>query len=129
MGLTIQKSVILVLTCLTFCACSTEEVYFNVTEPAPVTVSSNIKKVGIINRSLISDSNGTRKAIDNVLSAKGPNLDKECSNECIRGLKDGLIQGNIFQNIVFLDSVNINNSFPALFHLLCPGIKLKKFAD
>ncbi len=113
--LTVLKSVILVLTCLTICGCGTEEVYFNVTEPAPVSISSNIKKVGIINSSLVSDSNGVRKKIDDALSAKGPNLDKDCSKECIRGLRDGLIQGNTFQNIVFLDSVNINNSFPGAF--------------
>lgn len=110
-----QKLVIFVLICFTFYSCKTEEVHFNVTEPAPVTIPTYVKKIGIINRSLVSDSNGVRKAIDEVLSAKGPKLDKECSNECIRGLKDALMQSNTFQNIVFLDSVNMKNSFPGAF--------------
>jgi hypothetical protein len=112
---TMRKLAILILTCLTLYSCKTEEVYYNVTVPAPVTIPSYVKKVGIINRSLVSDSNGVRKTIDDVLSVKGPRLDKECSNECIRGLKDALLQGNIFQNIVFLDSVNIKNSYPGAF--------------
>ncbi|HWY97958.1 MAG TPA: DUF6340 family protein [Bacteroidia bacterium] len=110
-----RKFAILVLTCLTFYACKTEEVYFNVTEPAPVTIPAYVKKIGIINSSLLSDSNGVRKAIDDVLSVKGPNLDKDCGNECIRGLKDALVQSNTFQDIVFLDSVNIKTSFPGAF--------------
>jgi len=110
-----QKSAILVLICFAIYSCKTEEVYFNVTVPAPVSIPAYVKKVGIINRSFISDSNHVRKAIDNVLSAKGATLDKECSNESIRGLKDGLVQSNTFQNIVFLDSVNIKNSFPGAF--------------
>ena len=111
-----QKLAILVLTGFAFCSCrTTEEVHFNVTIPAPVTIPVYVKKVGIINRSVISDSNGVRKKIDDILSAKGAQLDKECSNECIRGLKDALQQSNIFQNIVFLDSVKIKNCFPGAF--------------
>jgi len=111
-----QKSAILVLACFAFYSCrTTEEVYFNVTEPAPVTIPTYVKKVGIINRSVISDSNGVRKAIDDVLSVKGSELDKECGNESIRGLRDALMQSNTFQNIVFMDSIKIKNSFPGAF--------------
>src|SRR6185437_252851 len=114
-SLTIQKLAILVLTCFTLYSCKTEEVYFNVTEPAPVTIPTSVKRIGIINRSVLSDSNNVRKSIDQVLSIKGANLDKECSNESVRGLRDALVQSNTFQSIVFLDSVNIKNSFPGAF--------------
>jgi len=110
-----QKLLIFILTCFTFFSCKTEEVYFNANEPAPVTVPAYIKKVGVINRGLLTDTNGSRKTIDDVLSAKGPELDKECSSECKRGLRDALVQSNMFQGIVFLDPVHIKNSFPGTF--------------
>ena len=112
---TMKKSAILLFACITLYSCKTEEAYFNVTEPAPVTIPSYVKKIGILNRSIISDSNGARKAIDNVLSVKGASLDKDCSHECVRGLKDALVQSNIFQTIASLDSVNITNNAPGLF--------------
>jgi hypothetical protein len=110
-----QKLTALILICFAFCACKTEEVYFNVTEPAPVTIPYYVKKVGIINCSVLSDSNGVRKAIDNVISLKSAALDKDCSNECIRGLKDALVQSNIFKDVQFLDGVNIKSSYPGAF--------------
>src|SRR5581483_796978 len=110
-----KKLIIPVLICFALCSCKTEEVYFNVAVPAPVTIPVGVKKIGIINRSVISDSNNVRKALDNVLSVKSAALDKECSAESVRGLKDGLVQGNVFQSITFLDSVKIPNSFPGSF--------------
>jgi hypothetical protein len=111
----IRKPAILGLICFILCSCKTEILFLTANEPAPVGVPSYIKKVGIINASLISDSSKFRKNIDQALSAKGPNLDKDCSRENIRGLRDALMQNNRFVQIVFLDSVNIENNYPGTF--------------
>jgi hypothetical protein len=110
-----KKLLPFVLASVLFYSCSTELVYFNINKPAPVTIGPSIKKVAIINRSIISDSVGMRKKVDEVLSAKGPELDKESGNESIRGLKDALIQNSKFANIVFLDTVHLPNNFPGTF--------------
>lgn len=111
----IQRFVIFILATTTLYSCKTEEVYFNALVPATVTIPTYIKKVGIINRSPISDSSRFVKKLDLVLSAKSETIDSESSKECIRGLKDGLQQSNIFQGIAVLDSVNIPNYSPGIF--------------
>ncbi len=37
-------------------SCKTNELYLNVTEPAPVTIPSYVKTVGVINRSVPTDA-------------------------------------------------------------------------
>ena len=110
-----KKLMTFFLVCVFFYSCSTEFVYLTVYKPAPVSIAPSVKKVGIINRSIISDSIGIRKTVDDVLSAKGPELDRECGNEDIRGLRDALIQDNKFISVVFLDTVHIPNNFPGTF--------------
>jgi hypothetical protein len=103
--------------CFILCSCSrTNLVYLTVNEPAPVSVPPNLKRVGIINRSLLSDENKIQNTIDDVLSAKSPELDKEGGKESIRGVKDALMQNNRFTDVQFLDTINIKSplagSFP-----------------
>ncbi len=109
-----KKLAVLALVCSVYSSCKTETLFLTVNEPAPVGVPGYIKKVGIINRSLFTDSNETRKNIDEVLSAKGPTLDRDCSRESIRGLKDALMQNNRFIQIVFLDTVKLKNKYPGI---------------
>ncbi len=110
----IRKISYLAVASITLHSC-TEEVYFNITVPAPVTIPAYVKNVGIINRSIISDSNKVRKEIDDVLSAKSAKLDSDCSNECIRGLKDALSQTNDYSKIAVLNSLHFINSYPDIF--------------
>lgn len=110
-----KRRISFVLACFLFYSCSTQLVFLTVNKPAPVSITPSIKRIGIINRSIISDSAGIRKTVDQILSAKGPELDRECSNECIRGLKDALMQNNKFLSVVFLDSISIPNNFPGTF--------------
>lgn len=75
----------------------------NVMEPAPVTVPSYIKVVGVINRSLASEETKKVNVIDEVLSAEGPELDKAGAIESINGLKDELMKNERFTDVVILD--------------------------
>jgi Family of unknown function (DUF6340) len=105
----------LLLICSVVCSCRTQLVFLTITEPAPVSIPANIKKVGIINRSLLNDENKISNAIDMVLSAKGPELDKEGGKESIRGIKDALMENNRFSSVEFLDSVHLKNSLAGSF--------------
>ena len=70
----------------------------NIKEPAPVTMPSYIKIVGIINRSLASEETRKINVLDEVLSAEGPELDKAGAQESITGLKDQLMTNDRFHS-------------------------------
>src|SRR3989337_2951914 len=88
-----QKIIAFTLLALAFAfsACKTDLVYMNIKEPAPVTMPAYIETVGVINRSLASEETRKINVLDEVLSAEGPELDKEGAKESITGLKDQLI--------------------------------------
>src|SRR4030043_28295 len=69
-------------------SCKMNYLYLNVIEPAPVTLSQNIKKVGVINRSVPTDETKILDVIDKALSLEGVNLDKDGAEEAIKGLSD-----------------------------------------
>lgn len=91
-----NKVFLILLASVTLCSCSsTQLVYLSVKEPAPVTIPSYIKNIGIINRTLpSSNSNKIIDKIDKALSLEGKNLDKDGAEASIEGLttelqKDG----------------------------------------
>ncbi|NNM94021.1 MAG: tetratricopeptide repeat protein [Bacteroidia bacterium] len=118
-----------VILCMALCSSCTEGVYFNVTEPAYVTIPNGVKRVGIVNRSIISDSNNVRRSIDNIISEKSPLLDKECSMNCISGLKAALIQSNIFPKVESFDSLHLINSHPNAFPAPLPWTEIEKICS
>jgi len=99
------------------CSCSsTNSLTISVTEPAPVYVPSNIKSVGIIDRSLPSDENEKIiDQIDKILSAEGKNLDKDGARESIVGLFDELINNDRFSEVKIIDSLNVRSPGPVIF--------------
>jgi hypothetical protein len=111
-----KKILLLLAISFLLSSCSTTNlVYLNVNEPAPVSVPIFIKRVGIINRSLLSDENKVQNTISNVMSEKGPGLDIEGSKESIRGVKDALMQNNRFAEVRFLDTVNLRSPLEGVF--------------
>jgi hypothetical protein len=100
---------------LFFGSCSTNLVYISVTEPAPVSVPSNIKKAGIINRSIPTDDNKLLNKIDQILSVKSADLDMQGANECIRGLTNTLAQNPRFTQVTALNNITFKGSTPGMF--------------
>ncbi len=74
-------------------------------EPAPITLSKDVTRIGIINRSLPSEGNKTADKIDKILSAEGLNLDKEGSEAAILALKDQLEGNETIEEIVIIDDL------------------------
>jgi hypothetical protein len=64
-----------ILIILIVSSCKTQELYISVIEPAPVTIPSYIKSVGVIDRSLPSENTKQIDAIDKVISFEGKDLD------------------------------------------------------
>jgi len=95
-----------------FCVCfavlligcsATNNLTMSAVEPAPVTLSKDVTRIGIINRSLPSASNKVVDKIDKLLSAEGMNLDKEGSEAAILALMDGLATNEDLEEIVVVE--------------------------
>ena len=97
-------------------SCKTQQLYLNVVEPAPVTLSQDIKKVGIINRTTPSEATKVLDVIDKTLSLEGKELDIEGTKESIKGVTDELNSNSRFDQIKLLNDYDFRtpklNVFP-----------------
>lgn len=100
-----KYSIVLILA-IVFASCKTQQLYLNVVEPAPVTVPSYIKSVGVINRSMPTDETKAIDVIDKVLSLEGANLDKDGAQESIKGLSDELLNNSRFTEVKTLNDID-----------------------
>jgi hypothetical protein len=73
-------------------------------EPAQVHLSSDITKVGILNRSVPSAGNEAIDKIDKVLSLEGLNLDKQGAQAAVTGLSDELSRDDRFEAVKLIDA-------------------------
>jgi len=110
-----RKYIIILTLAFLLVSCKTNQLYLNVTEPAPVTVPAYIKKVGVINRSAPTDETKAIDVIDKVLSLEGDKLDKEGAVESIKGLSEELLNNNRFTEVKVLNDISFKTNKLALF--------------
>lgn len=101
-----KKYSIIILIAAALASCKTQHLYLNVVEPAPVTIPGDIKKIGVINRSMSTDETRTIDVIDKALSLEGAKLDEEGAQECIKGLTDELLNNNRFIEVKALTDID-----------------------
>ena len=89
---------------LTGCS-ATNSLTMSAVEPAPVTLSKGVTRIGIINRSLPSERNIIADKIDKILSVEGRDLDKEGAEAAIIALQEQLQQNQNFEEIVIIDAL------------------------
>lgn len=89
---------------ITSCS-ATNRLTMGITEPAIVHLPSDIKRVGIINRSLPSKGNTALDKIDKILSAEGLNLDKKGAEAAIASLSSELSVIKNFEDIKIIENV------------------------
>lgn len=94
---------------------STNLVYIRVQQPAPVTISPEIKNVGIVNRSTVSDKNKALDIIDKVLTVEGDSLDRQAAQAGVIGLADELIKNNRFTGVIAFNSLDLRTNVPGQF--------------
>jgi len=111
------KYLLIILIAAVFASCKTNELYINVLQPAPVTLPSYIKKVGVINRSIPTDETKLVDVIDKVLSLEGADLDRDGAWESIAGLAEELSGNERFTEVKPLNNIDLKASrigvFPA----------------
>jgi len=98
-------------------SCKTNQLYLNVTEPAPVTIPSYVKSIGVINRSIPTDETKIFDEIDKVFTLESVDLDRDGALEAIKGLSDELLNNNRFTEVKALNDIDFRTSqlesFPA----------------
>lgn len=111
-----KKLFSIVATSVALYSCSsTNLVYISVQQPAPVTISPDIKNVGIVNRSTIADKNKAMDIIDKVLTVEGDSLDRQAAQAGVIGLADELIKNNRFTNVTAFNSIDLRTNVPGQF--------------
>jgi hypothetical protein len=105
--------VIAILIILT--SCKTQQLYLTVVEPAPVTLSPDIKKVGVINRSMPTDETKVLDILDKALSLEGVDLDRDGAEQSIKGLSDELLNNQRFNEVKTLSNVDFRTPKIGLF--------------
>lgn len=105
-----RKYILILLLATAALSCKTNQLYINVLQPAPVTMSPGIKKVGIINRSIPTDETKTLDALDRVLSLESADLDKDGAWESIAGVAGELRNNDRFSEVVLLNDIDFRSS-------------------
>lgn len=91
-------------------SCKTNQLYINVTQPAAVTMPPDIKKVGVINRSVPTDETKIIDVIDKVLSLEGADLDRDGAWASINGLAAELKRNDRFDEVRLLNDIDLRAS-------------------
>lgn len=104
-----KYSPILLISFLLF-SCKTNQLYINVMEPAPVTIPSYVKSVGIINRSIATDETKVFDEIEKVYTLESVDLDKDGALKAINGLADELLNNNRFTEVKTLNDIDFRTS-------------------
>jgi hypothetical protein len=101
-----KKSIYLFLIAGILVSCKTNQLYLNVIEPAPVTIAKDIKKVGVINRSMPTDETRIIDVLDKALSLEGVDLDKDGAGQAIKGLSEELMNNARFDEVKTLSDID-----------------------
>ena len=106
----IIKTIWLMLVGGLICSCSSmNSLTIPVTEPAPVFLSSDIKSVGILDRSLPTEKNSSMDEIDKYLSIEGKYLDKDAAEAAVVGLYDELNSFERLNEVKLLDNADVKS--------------------
>jgi Family of unknown function (DUF6340) len=106
LSINMKNFTLILILAITLASCKTQQLYLNVVEPAPVTIPSYIKNVGVINRSMPTDKTKAFDIVDKALSLEGANLDEIGAQESIKGLADELQNNERFEEVTTLNDID-----------------------
>jgi hypothetical protein len=105
-----KKYFLSLLVLLELVSCKTNQLFLNVWEPAPVTIPSYVKSVGVINRSIPTDETKIFDEIDKVFTLEGVDLDKDGAVFAINGLSEELLNNKRFTEVKSLSDIDFRTS-------------------
>jgi hypothetical protein len=87
-------------------SCSaTKEIVLETVEPSPVLISQKIKRIGIINRSIMPVMEEGETGLNRMVAAEEQWLSEQGRDAALSGLFNELLKDNRFQTIKMLDSI------------------------
>ncbi len=102
---------------LIFGSCATNMLTMSVKEPALVDIPNDVRKVGIINRSIPSEKAKKIDNVDKILSIEGKDFDKNGAERMINGCFNELIAMEVYDEIKIIDDSTLRSPglgiFPA----------------
>jgi hypothetical protein len=110
-----KKVYLLIFAAAILSGCKTNQLYLNVLEPAPVTMSPGITKVGVINRSTPTDETKALDVLDKVLTLEGVNLDKDGAQQAMDALSSELLNNKRFEEVKPITDYNFRTPKLGLF--------------
>lgn len=95
---------------ISFSSCVTNQVYISVLEPSPVNLAPDTKRIGIINRSKLNEQNKNLNTLHKILRGSADAILSEGSEECIKGLSNGLLGSKRFDEVLVLTSPELRSN-------------------
>ena len=90
----------------TFVGCgSTKEIVLQTLEPSPVHISQKIKRIGIVNRSILPELEEDEIGLNRMVAAEEQWLSEKGRNAALTGLFNELLKDNRFETVKILDSI------------------------
>ena len=105
-----KKYLVLPFIVAAMASCATQELYLNITQPAPVTIAPEIKTVGIIDRSTPTDQTKSLDALDRLLTLEGADLDSIGTLEAIKGVTAELAANDRFNEVKLLSGLKFKTT-------------------
>jgi len=100
----------LLIPILLYSCSATNTLTISVTEPAPITLPAQIKKVAVVNRTQSSARTATADKIDKVLSLELLHIDSVAAIKTINGLSDELSKNKRFTSVKTTPNILLQNS-------------------
>ncbi|GEP96965.1 DUF6340 family protein [Chitinophaga cymbidii] len=112
----LKNLLFITLAAVTCSSCkSTELVYINVLNPAPVTIPAYIKSPGVLNRTSVTSQHKAVDVVDKIFSLEGVQLDKEGAESSVSGLTGELLKNDRFSDVKALGGLDLTTNAPGLF--------------
>lgn len=106
-----NKLIIILVAIIVLSSCSsTNSLYIDVLEPAPISLPNEAKNIGIVGRTKSSSSTSSLNKLDQVLSVELLKIDSIASRKTILGLYEELSKNTKFDNVVSLSNIELENS-------------------
>ena len=90
---------------LTIGCSSSKEIVLQTIEPSPVHISQKIKRIGIVNRSILPQADEDETGLNGMVAAEEQWLSEQGRNAALTGLFNELLKDNRFETIKILDSI------------------------
>jgi hypothetical protein len=108
---------------------STNLVFMTITNPAPVSIPSSTRDIGLVKRCKPTDSNKTFNKIHQMTTLETEAILREGSDQAISGLKEALLENQRFDNVILMDSIQLTSPGSGIFPSPLPWETVEKICS